>query len=225
MQIGINENKEILYKKRIYTLQPIRKELWVESKETGLPNTNIGVIDLETYEEDSIGKCYAIGFYVGGEKSVCYYIDKDRNSYDLIQKCINELLRYKYKDIIFYIHNLGRFDAPYIIKALSVFNNTIEGKENPYILESVSRNSDIIKLIIKRKINKRLATINIYDSVAMLPMRLRDLCKDYEISIEKGYFPYRFCNKNTLFYIGKMPDITFYDDISSQEYNSLNNDV
>lgn len=86
-------------------------------------NENIGTIDLETYNVDNMSKCYAIGFYTGID-NVCktYYIDKDLNSYKIIQDCINELLRSKYHNHTFYCHNFGKLDAPFIIKALIEFN-------------------------------------------------------------------------------------------------------
>jgi hypothetical protein len=42
------------------------------------------------------------------------------------------MLKTKYNKNIFYVHNLGRFDAPFIIKALIEFNKTPEAANNPY---------------------------------------------------------------------------------------------
>jgi hypothetical protein len=68
-------------------------------------NSNIGVIDIETYlANDNTYKVYALGFKTNlSHKSTIYYIDKeDLDHSKLILSMINELLRPKYSDIIFY---------------------------------------------------------------------------------------------------------------------------
>jgi len=135
------------------------------------------------------------------------------------------MLKPKYNKNIFYVHNLGRFDVPFIIKALSAFNKTPEGKDNPYILDASTRDNQILRLIIKRRVNDRIQSVRLQDSVAILPKDLRSLCKDYEVEVEKGLFPYNFCTKDTLFYTGKTPDISYYNNISQEDYNSLYKEV
>ncbi len=112
----------------------------------------------------------------------------------------NELLRPKYKDITFYVHNIGRFDAPFMIKNFSLYNDTDQGKNNPYYFEATTLNSDILKLVIKRKMGGKVRSVKLLGSLAVLPKDLRSLCRDYQIEISKSYFPYLFCNKYTLFY-------------------------
>lgn len=148
--------------------------------------------------------CYALGFYCN-EFGQCntYYIDKGLDSTMLIHTCLNEMLKSKYNKNTFYVHNLGMFDAPFIIKALIDFNKTKEGQNNPYILDITTRNREILELKIKRKVNDRIHTVNIKDSVAILPRDLRSLCKDFEVETEKSFFPYNFCMKDSLFYVGK----------------------
>ena len=163
---------------------------------------------MEAYIDDnSLAKAYAIGFYSNkDEHCKTFYIERDLNSVELIHKCINEMLKDKYKDITFYTHNLGRYDSTFIVKNLVLYN-TKEGKENPYILEPVTRNSDIIKLVIKRKINGKIRRVKLQDSATFLTSNLRDLCDAYEVSNKKSYFPYDFCNSNTLFYKGITPRV------------------
>ena len=180
---------------------------------------------MEAYIDDnSLAKAYAIGFYSNkDEHCKTFYIERDLNSVELIHKCINEMLKDKYKDITFYTHNLGRYDSTFIVKNLVLYN-TKEGKENPYILEPVTRNSDIIKLVIKRKINGKIRRVKLQDSATFLTSNLRDLCDAYEVSNKKSYFPYDFCNSNTLFYKGITPEINYYNDITEKEYKLLYKD-
>lgn len=34
-------------------------------------------------------------------------------------------------------------------------------------------------------------------------------------------FPYKFANENTLFYLGTKPEISFYENISNEDYNNI----
>lgn len=71
-------------------------------------------------------------------------------------------MKYKYRNVTFYAHNLGKFDAVFILKELILFNKTPEGIENPYIIpEPLTRNSDILKLVIKRKIDGKMKSVTI----------------------------------------------------------------
>jgi hypothetical protein len=218
-------NNEIIFSERKINFNSIKSDFKL-SENTGLPNTNLGVLDLETYEDDGIAKCYAIGFYSSlDENTKTYYINKDLDSVELINRCFEEILRPKYKDITFYVHNLGRFDAPFILKSLTLFNKTDQGLINPYTLESINRDANILKLTVKRKIDNKVRIVKIQDSAAILPRELRKLCKDYNVDIVKSYFPYDFTNKNTLFYIGKTPDMKYYNEIKIKDYMDLYKEV
>ena len=224
-----NSSNEVACVERKITFDSIRSDfrnISVENESKNwIPNTNIGVLDLEAYIDDnSLAKCYAIGFLTNKQDSSCktFYINRDLDSVELTHRCINEMLKPKYKDITFYSHNLGRYDSAFILKNLILYNNnTKEGKESPYILEPITRNSDIIKLVVKRNIDGKIRRVKIQDSATILTSSLRDLCLAYGVKINKSYFPYEFCNRDTLFYIGSTPDINFYKNITREEYMLL----
>jgi hypothetical protein len=221
----INKNKEIEYKSTKIDFSPISKQrskLELDSKkDRGIPNIKIGVIDLEAYvDKNSDSKAYAIGFYTYlDEKCNTFYIDKTLDNVNLVHTCINEMLRDKYKDITFYCHNFGRYDSAFIYKYLSLFNESEEGIKNPYILDPFKRGDDMIRLIIKRKINGKQRKIKILDSYCVLPRSLKKLCEDYKVEVAKGYFPHKFSSEDTLFYKGKTPSFIFYSkDITYETY-------
>jgi DNA polymerase type B, organellar and viral len=228
--IHFNKKKEVVLVENSYNFPSIgSNNLKVGSNSSWLPNTKIGTLDLETYEVGDGAKCYAIGFYTYIGDGKTYYIDKDQDSVKLIHDCINELLRDKYKGILFYMHNLGGFDAPFIIKSLTKFNEeTKEGYTNPYIMDEhkiITRDNNILRLVIKREIDGKVRSLKIVDSLALLPGSLRSLSKDYEVDVHKGYFPYNFVNKDTLFYVGNTPDIKYYNNILKEDYKELYKEV
>jgi len=223
-KITIGSNKEIEFKSKLISLTPIKSvDLKYNKQASGLPNTNIGVLDLETYEDvDTISKVYSIGFYSHlDNEPVLFYIDKnDLDSDKLVCLCIDEMLRDKYKGTTFYVHNLENFDAFFIIKALINFNESEQGKLSPYYITPFNRNKYPIKLTIKRKINGVLHTLKICDSYAILPDSLHKLGQAYNVEVVKDYFPHNFVNKKTLFYLGKTPDYGYYKNLSESEYQS-----
>jgi hypothetical protein len=200
----------------------ISKKLYKNKKDSVISDPNIGTIDIETTSGET-PRCYAIGFYTNlDKKPLTFYIDKDLNSSQLVHSCINEMMRYKYRNVTFYAHNLGKFDAVFILKELILFNKTPEGQQNPYIIpEPITRNSDILKFVIKRKLDNKMRSVTILDSYAILSRSLRDLCLDYKIENIKSYFPYEFVILDNLFYIGKTPNINYYIDIPKEIYESL----
>lgn len=166
---------------------------------------------------------YSLGFKTNLEENpITYYIDEE--SYDsnyLIITMIDELLRRKYNGITFYCHNLAGYDIVFILKALFDYNNDNKDTDtNPYIIDCILRKDSVIKVTISKKVESRLYKLVIVDSYAMLNSSLKDLCKSFNTSYEKGNFPYNFSTKENLFYIGNKPDISLYN-ISLEEYNNI----
>lgn len=198
------------------------KPISIKSKYT-TPNQSFGTLDLETFtNKDLKARVYAIGYYIHDTKELdLLYIDRDLDSFKLIHNCFEKLLKDKHKGRIFYVHNLGKFDSIFILKALSEYNKHLD---NPYSFDTITRDRDVIKLKVKRTIDNKVRHVTLLDSWAMLPISLRDLCKAYELTEEdsKSIFPYSFVKENTLWYSGQTPAKTYYDSqISNSEYKSL----
>ena len=67
-----------------------------------------------------------------------------------------------------------------------MFNDTAEGKENPYWFDdnkTINRDSNILKLVIKRKVKGKVRRLTLLDSFAILPRSLRDLSIDLILNI------------------------------------------
>lgn len=210
---------KLLLSERLTPLKPIVYK--DNSKKRRSPNQAFGTLDLETFNFKDLARVYASGYYTNDPKELqLFYIERDFDSFKLIHNTIDALLRNKYKGKVFYVHNLGNFDSIFIIKALSEYNQFLP---NPYSFECVNRDKNTLKLTINRAINKKKSSITLLDSAAMLPLKLADLCKSYELEKEntKGVFPYDFVNERTLEYVGKTPDKIYYPDLKPEEYKGL----
>lgn len=131
-----------------------------------LPDLSFGTIDIETYnnEDDSEAYVYSVGCYIHQEnvKSI-FYINKDFDSSKLVHTCFDKLLKSKYSKRKFYIHNLGGFDAFFIIKSLAEYNtNVLEpSNENIYTFDNLNRDDSFLKLVVKRVINGKMRSITL----------------------------------------------------------------
>lgn len=193
-----------------------------------LPDLSFGVMDIETYnnEEDSEAYVYSIGYYIHQEKvENLFYIDKDLDSSKLVHACFDALMNSKYYKRQFYIHNLGGFDAYFIIKSLAEYNIKVlePSNENLYVFENLNRDDSFLKLTVKRVINGKMKAVVICDSYALLPSSLDNIGKNYGLENKKIDFPYEFVRKNTLFYKGVTPLDYFKKDkdsiILTQDWN------
>lgn len=212
------KNNKIIFSEHRIKLPAIKRPVY-KDKLNIIENTRLGVIDVETYNVNpKLAKFYALGFYTHLDtEPVLYYIDeKSLNSSEIIIKCINEMLRPKYQGVTYYAHNMGKFDAVFIIKILLEYNRLNNNEE--YKLEIKKRDNYILKLKISNKSN----SITLLDSYRILTDSLNELCIKYKLEIYKGYFPYDFCNEKTLFYIGQTPNKFYYpSELTNVEYKIL----
>lgn len=125
-------------------------------------------------------------------------------------------MRPEYEDITFYCHNLSGYDVIFIVNVINKYNENTD-IDNQYKLEPLLRDSKIIKLTIKK--GKRKVTLT--DSLCILTSSLAKLGKDFEVQVQKSFFPYKFSIKQNLFYVGPTPSIDYYNGISLDKYNNI----
>ena len=217
-------NKKGVYKKAISTKFTPIESFNLKGKIARMiqPEWRIGTLDLEAYRKGPQHKAYAIGFYIKDFVKT-FYLESDLNSDNLIIKCINEMLTEKYNGYTFYVHNWTKYDVYFIFRLILKLS---ELEPETYKNKPYYRDGDIIGIDISRKINKKVYTIHIKDSVNILQSSLDNLCKTFNTEVKKSYFPHKFVNKNTLFYIGNKPDKKYYiNDIAKyiEDDISINN--
>jgi hypothetical protein len=163
-----------------------------------------------------------------------YYIEKFDylESVKLVRRMFLDIINSKYHDYTYFVHNLSGFDYIFILNALTYDDED----NNKFLIKPIIKDDNtLVSLKIsknvkyKKEVNKdnnikekvELRSITLLDSNLFLNYPLRKLAKEFSCEFEKGYFPYKFINKNTLFYIGKVPNLNYFTDLSSEEYNEL----
>ena len=206
------DSNNITYTENKIDFNPIKSSDIV--KQNIIENPNIGVLDLETYLHTKLGYSvvYAGGLYCKtiSKPYIAYINQETLSSDDVVLSLLEEMFTSKYKGIIWYCHNFGNYDAPFILKTIINFNKSKTGKENPYLLEPVFKDNSLLKIKVGKVIGKSKVYINIVDSYSILPNSLKNLGKNFNVDIEKGIFPYKFVNENKLFYVGNAPDVSYY---------------
>lgn len=198
-------------------------------------NKNLGSFDLETFEgEEGIASVYALGFLTNykpkdreRDLNLFYLTDEKFTPDDLILKCIDSMLKYKYDNFIFFSHNFGGYDFIFIYNILLKANQD-KGFEY-YKLTLSTREDRILKLTIKVSPDKgKPIKINFVDSLNLLNYSLDKLATSFfGGELQKGLFPYSFVKRNKLLYVGPTPDIKYYPTLNKDNpkhvemYNNL----
>nr|AYE93214.1 DNA polymerase [Termitomyces sp.] len=133
----------------------------------------------------------------------------------MFKNCFDDM--FNPSNYTWYTHNLGGFDVVFILKIL--FDNytktKVQFKDGKPLSIKVSlttkdnKNKDITKNIVFK------------DSYKIQPLSIKNLIKAMDITTQKLYFPYLFMKTDNINYEGKLPDKSFFDNISDLEYKKI----
>lgn len=176
-------------------------------------NLKLGALDFETFGENGLGNqsVYAGGW--GTEKiNKYFYIEEAESSLNVVKRTIESIFEHPELDgYTFFAHNLGRFDSLFLIRA------AVEMED--ITIKPIWKDNSIISLSIKHKKSKQ--KIKILDSIQFIKGSLREILESFNCKVRKDYFPYRFVNKNNLFYKGPKPNISYFDNTPSEAYDKI----
>lgn len=179
-------------------------------------DTKYGTFDIET-AYDINNKFIAVSC---GWKNHNFYKDyflADYESTDsMFKNCFDDM--FNHNNYTWYAHNLGGFDAVFILKILlhNYTNTKVQYKDGKPLSIKVSWTTK------DNKTNKNNTKKIVFkDSYKIQPMSLINIIKAYEITTQKLVFPYNFLRINNLNYDGKLPDKIFYENISDLDYQKL----
>lgn len=161
-------------------------------------------MDIETYIDEGIVKPFLISYY-DGKLSRSFYLSDFKDENEMILVCLMSVIKSKYNGYVIYLHNLSKFDSAFIMRHLAKINDN--KARGPLMKDG---------RVIEFRVKLGRVTVKFRDSLLMLPMSLKLLGKSFGVE-EKGQFPIFFSKKDTLEYVGKLPDIKYFKEISSEE--------
>ena len=119
------------------------------------------------------------------------YIEENESSEDVVRRVLASIFEHQNLDgYTFFAHNLGRFDSIFLIKGAAKIDN--------YTVKAVWKEDKVLSVTIKN--NEIKQRIKILDSMQFVNASLRDILVSFNCTINKGFFPYSFVNKDNLYY-------------------------
>ena len=193
---------EVILRKQVLPAKPF-KNLKVDSN---LVN-NFYTMDIETIKNEGKINPYLICAFNGQD----YITSFNKDPKKLFTTFFDQLLSNidKANTAIVYAHNLSGFDGIFMLRHLFTY-----GKVTPLLF-----NGKLISIKVKIGDKKsEIKTIIFKDSLLLLPLSLRKLCKAFKVDTPKGYFPFLLTN---IFYTGVLPKFEYWTGISLDVYDSL----
>jgi DNA polymerase type B, organellar and viral len=197
-------NQQVLFTKKI------KSKFISKTKTSKNIINNFITLDIETFINENSLYPYLISFY-DGKNSYSFGLWDYKNVEEMILDCLSSIFIRKYNGYKIYVHNLAKFDIIFLLKYIIKLG----------FLQPVIHNDKIISLQVNYGGNKEYQ-VEFFkkDSLLILTTSLAKLCKAFNVDNSKSVFPHFFVNENNLDYIGEIPDIKYFNNISLDNYNN-----
>jgi hypothetical protein len=171
-------------------------------------NNNFMAIDIETILVDNKQVPYLICGYSKGKYIYSVATDSSEEAVSLMfNNFISKLLSKRFENVKYiYAHNFSGFDGILILKHLLDF---VGADVKPLLY-----NNKLISINFKSKDR----TLVFKDSLLLLPVALRNLCRAFEVKTMKTHFPFNMTDIN---YVGKFPSFDKWTELTQEEYDVL----
>jgi len=166
-------------------------------------------LDIETFNSNKgkiipICVCFLL-------ENIFYYEYHNENE-DLILLSLKKIfLKSDSMEIIIYVHNIN-FDGYLIIESLT--------KQKEFKFESLIRENSIYSISIKDYKSKRKILLKC--SYKIIPRSLDNIAKVFKIG-KKMIFPHSFSSSENLFYVGEIPNKTYFK--NNEDYSYFENNI
>lgn len=167
---------------------------------------NFITLDIETYIKDGLLSPYLICFY-DGKNFYSFYLSNYNSVEEMMLDCLKSILIRKYNYYKVYAHNMAKFDLIFLLKYLVKLGN----------IKPIIHNGKFISVTIAYGDDNQY-NIEFKDSILLLLYSLDSLCRSFKIDEGKSIFPHLFVNENNLDYIGDVPKIENFIDLSKNDY-------
>lgn len=136
-----------------------------------------------------------------------------KNIKDFLHACqTNE----KFYNATFLAHNGGGYDYQFIIKELEASN---------YEYSFVPRPNSDHKYLSLTVVFGAYSTMTFIDFISLMPGSLKGIAASFQLEVQKGDFPHKFLNPQTLNYIGSFPPLHSEMDWFSLEWKKSEKDI
>ena len=169
--------------------------------------------DIEAYQNEENVFVANLLCYATGEEEEIHVIDGDQCVLNFLQE-LDDLAEVpdseQQRNIIVVFHNLKGFDGMFIINQLYDQQRSVENQ-----------------LTVGAKVlSFKSGPLTFIDSLCFLPMPLASFPSTFNLSeLKKGFFPHLFNTPENQQYVGRIPDLEFYDAdsmMSSQKEELIN---
>lgn len=203
--------------KKLINAKPFKK-LTADSK----IETNFVTMDIETIKLNNKITPYLVCAYNGTDYITSYTSPTNPQVAGNISVSIDQIALFKNfilkllsffskgnKTLIVYAHNFSGFDGIFLLKHLLSYGN----------VKPLIHNGKLMSIKINLNIEGyKGKTIIFKDSMLLLPLSLRKLCKAFNIAVPKGIFPFNLTN---IFYTGILPKFEYWTGITLSEYGLI----
>lgn len=180
-----------------YKMDPNKLE---ERNKERLMIPKIGTFDIETIVRDGVHSSYLYSFY-DGTKTYSFFGESPDDPQPSLNM-LRQMLKSKYNAYTFYAHNFTGFDINFMLSSISILER--EG----YRVTFMKNNDKYINISISNKAKR--VSINLRDSLLILPMGLSKLGEQFSVDVLKSIEPV-YSNPNDLLNPFMMKDLTHYN--------------
>lgn len=172
---------------------------------------DIMTLDIETsLDSNNKMNIYCVSFY-DGTKPRSFYLTDYPSIDNLIKDLLDNIFSKIYSGKEIYIHNSSNFDLIFLYKYIINYPNLN--------ITPIIKDGKFINLEIYFGGTGYMYKVNFKDSLLLLPNSLDKLGKSFNVKNQKDIFPHKFVNKNTLNYVGSVPSIDYFINLSEDKYN------
>lgn len=218
----IDNDKESLiqFNRDVECLKVDKPLLGSSTKKNSKRDLKISAFDIEAYsdkEQNGIFIAYAVGYINPSGETHTYYLSDFNSTKDMLKKCLKDMIESNPKLGTVYVHNLSKFDT-FFIDPILLNDKEIIGK---YVY---NKSGKVLSINVSFKDKSKKGSFKFRDSLLITQSSLKKLAASFNTkSHRKLDFPHKFVTKDriTLNYEGDKPDITYYEDISKENYDRI----
>lgn len=182
-----------------------------------IPNDKLFVLDIESMQYETmfdsnklVHECVLVcvrNMYNADVRFECKTIK------EFLHACQHQEMFY---NTTFLAHNGGGYDYQFIVQELEA---------GGYEYSFVPRPNSDHKYLSLTVVFGSYSTVTFIDFISLMPGSLKGIAMSFQLEVQKGDFPHKFLNPNTLNYVGAFPPIDSEVDFFSLEWKKSSKDI